>query len=65
MFDVYLDNRRNLLVLKKGDAIPLDARSVAWRKSKKRSVAVSDEIRSAVQTKGYYIRRASEFKRGR
>lgn len=65
MFDVYLDSRRNLLVLKKGDSIPLDARSVAWRKSKKRAVAVSDEIQSAVQTQGYYLRKPSELKKVR
>ncbi len=65
MFDVYLDNRRSLLVLKKGAAIPLDARSGTWRKSKKRVIAVSDEIRSAVHAQGYYVRKPGEQKKVR
>ena len=63
MFDVYLDNRRGLLVLIKGAAIPLAASSAAWRKSKKRVVRVSDEIKSAVQIQGYYVRKPSELKK--
>ncbi|HEX8895933.1 MAG TPA: hypothetical protein VF783_21605 [Terriglobales bacterium] len=65
MFDVYLDNRRGLLVLKKGAAIPLAASSATWRKSKKRVVTVSDEIKSAVQMQGYYVRKPSELKKVR
>jgi hypothetical protein len=41
--DVYLNTRRDLLVVKKGYPIPLAARG-SWRKSKKRVVEVSDEI---------------------
>ena len=49
MFDVYLSDRRDLLVVRKGFPIPLSDASGRWRKSKKRVVSVSDEIRSAVQ----------------
>jgi hypothetical protein len=45
MFDVYLSNRRDLLVVRKGFLIPLGDRSAKWRKSKKRVVSVSEEIR--------------------
>jgi hypothetical protein len=65
MFDVYRDNRRGLLVLKKGATIPLAASSATWRKSKKRVVTVSDEINSAVQMQGYYVRKPGELKKAR
>jgi hypothetical protein len=63
MFDVYLDSRRNLLVLQRGAAIPHISSSGTWRKSKKRVVMVSDEIKSAVQTRGYYVRKPSGLKK--
>jgi hypothetical protein len=56
MFLVYLSDRRDLLVLEKGSPVPLIAASAKWRK-KKGVVKVSDEIRSAVQTQGYYLRK--------
>jgi hypothetical protein len=56
MFDVYLSNRRDLLVVRKGSLIPLGDRSAKWRKSKKRVVSVSEEIRQAVAKQGYYMR---------
>ena len=65
MFDVYRDSRRGLLVLDKGAAIPLAASSAAWRKSKKRVVRVSDEIKSAVKMQGYYVRKPGEWKKVR
>lgn len=65
MFDVYLDNRRNLLVLKKGAAIPPGSNSGTWRKCRKRAVLVSDEIRSAVHTEGYYLRKSSQMRKAR
>ena len=55
MFDVYLSNRRHLLVVRKGSLIPLGDRSAKWRKSKKRVVSVSEEIRQAVAKQGYYM----------
>jgi uncharacterized protein YcgL (UPF0745 family) len=62
MFDVYLSNRRDLLVLNKGFPIPLIDTSVKWRKAKKRVFSVSEEIRSAIERQGYYVRRVDEFK---
>ena len=53
--DIYLSARRDLLVVKKGYPIPPLAARGSWRKSKKRVVKVSDEIRSALQTQGYYF----------
>jgi hypothetical protein len=65
VFDVYVDNRRNLLVLKKGAPIPPGSGSGTWRKCKRRAVVVSDEIKSAVHTRGYYLRKPSEIKKAR
>ena len=55
--DVYLNSRRDLLVVKKGSPIPLAAALGSWRKSKKRVVKVSEEIKSAIQAHGYYMRK--------
>ena len=56
MFDVYLNGRRDLLVVRKGLPIPT-GKSGRWRKSKKKVLKVSDEMKSAVQTQGYYVRK--------
>ena len=56
MFEVYLNERRDLLVLQKGTPLPLIGASGKWRK-RKGVVKVSDEIRSAVQRQGYYLRK--------
>jgi hypothetical protein len=61
MFDVYLSDRRNLLVVRKGFPIPLDDAAGRWRKSKKRVASVSEEIRLAVQRQGYYMRRLRDL----
>jgi hypothetical protein len=50
MFDVYLNERRDLLVVSKRLPIPTH-KSGRWRKSKK-VLKVSDEIKSAVQRQG-------------
>ena len=63
MFDVYLSDRRDLLVVRKGFPIPLDDASGRWRKSKKRLASVSQEIRLAVQRQGYYMRRLRDLKK--
>jgi hypothetical protein len=63
MFDVYLSDRRDLLVVRKGFPIPLDDASGRWRKSKKRVASVSQEIRLAVQRQGYYMRRLRDLKK--
>ena len=55
--DVYLSPRRDLLVVKKGCPIPPIATPGGWRKRKKVVVKVSEEIRSAVQAHGYYMRK--------
>ncbi|WP_456837100.1 hypothetical protein [Bradyrhizobium sp. USDA 4486] len=55
MFDVYRNDKRELLVLTNGFAIP----AVCSRnngKSRKRVLKVSDETKSAVQRQGYYVR---------
>jgi hypothetical protein len=62
MFDVYLNDRRDLLVVKKGFPMPLSGTSRKWRKSKKRVVKVSDEIRLAVQRQGYYVRKLRDLR---
>ncbi|MHC4049852.1 hypothetical protein [Bradyrhizobium sp. 25ACV] len=56
MFDVYRNERRDFLVLSTGSAIPVICSPNRWRKSRKRVLKVSDEIKAAVQGQGYYIR---------
>ena len=60
MFDVYLNGRRDLLVVSKGLPIPT-GKSGRWRKSKKKVLKVSDEIKSAVQRQGYYVRKLRDL----
>ena len=62
--DVYLNARRDLLVLKKGCPIPPAAALGSWRKSKKRVIRVSEEIRSAIQAHGYYLRKVRDVHHG-
>jgi hypothetical protein len=62
MFDIYLNHRRDLLVVRKGLPFPLAGPSYRWRKSKKRVVMVSDEIRLAIQRQGYYMRKLKALK---
>ena len=57
MFDVYLNEKRDrLLVIARGQPIPVVENAGRWRK-KKATVAVSDEIKSAIQRDGFYWRR--------
>jgi hypothetical protein len=60
MLDVYLNERRDLLVVSKRLPIPTH-KSGRWRKSKKKVVKVSDEIKSAVQRQGYYVRKLRDL----
>ncbi|MCK1337412.1 hypothetical protein IVB38_15570 [Bradyrhizobium sp. 38] len=53
MFDIYVSPKRDLLVVCKGTARPILGSPGKWRKSKKRVVEVSDEIKSAVETQDY------------
>ncbi|WP_271527511.1 hypothetical protein [Bradyrhizobium sp. CCBAU 25338] len=64
MFDVYRNGKRDLLVLSTGSAIPGAYSANKWRKSRKRILKVSDEIRSTVQRQGYYVRRLHVTKNG-
>ena len=63
--DVYLNARRDLLVVKKGSPIPPVVALGGWRKSKKRVAKVSDEIRSALASQGYYMRKLKDVHRSR
>jgi hypothetical protein len=63
MVEVYLNVRRDLLVVKRGFPMPVIGAQGKWRKSKKRVIRVSDEIRQAVQSQRYYIRKLSDPKR--
>ena len=64
MFDVYLNEKRDrLLVVAKGQPIPNVGNSGRWRK-KKGAVAVSDEIKLALQRDGFYWRRRTEHRKG-
>ena len=60
MFDVYLSDRRDhLLVVEKGQPIPIHQHLARWHK-KRAAVVVSDEIKTAVRRDGYYSRRLRE-----
>jgi hypothetical protein len=60
MFEIYLNGKHDrLLVIEKGRPIPIIESSGHWRK-KKRAVAVSDEIKLALQKDGFYSRRLAE-----
>ena len=60
MFDVYLSDRRDhLLVVEKGRPIKIHQHLGRWHK-KRAAVAVSEEIKTAVQREGYYSRRLRE-----
>jgi hypothetical protein len=62
MFDVYLNAKRgHLLVVAKGQPIPIHENG-QWRK-KKAAIAVSDAIKSAVQTNGYYWRKLGKHQK--
>lgn len=56
MFDVYRNDKRELLVLRNGSAIPVVYSQNKWHKSRRRILKVSHEIKSAVQRQGYYLR---------
>jgi hypothetical protein len=63
MFDVYLNGRRDLLVVRRGFPIPSSDASCRWRKRKRRVPSVSEEIRRAVQWQGYYMRKQSDLRK--
>jgi hypothetical protein len=61
MVDVYYNTKRDLLVVKKGCPMPPIGEQGKWRKSKKRVIKVSDEIRSTLQKQGYYMRKLRDL----
>ncbi len=63
MFDVYLNDRRDLLVVRRGFPIPAGDAAGRWRKRKKKVLSVSAEIRLAVQNQGYYLRKLRDLKK--
>ncbi|GEC52786.1 hypothetical protein ABIF38_004710 [Bradyrhizobium japonicum] len=63
MVEVYFNVRRDLLVVRKGFPVPAVSAQGKWRKSKKRVIKVSEEIRLAVQSHGYYMRKLSDLKK--
>ena len=65
MFDVYLNGRRDLLVVRRGFPIPPSDATGRWRKRKRRITSVSEEIRRAVQSQGYYMRKLNDLRKTR
>jgi len=63
--DVYLNTSRDFLVVKRGCPMPPVASPGKWRKSRKRVVKVSQEIRSAVEMQGYYMRKLRDLRSDR
>ncbi|TFV71231.1 hypothetical protein E4K64_27865 [Bradyrhizobium frederickii] len=64
MFDVYRNDKRDVLVLSTGSPIPGAFSTNRWRTSRKRILKVSEEIRSTVQRQGYYVRSLRVAKKG-
>lgn len=64
VFNVYRNGNRDLVVLSTGSAIPGPYSANTWRKSRRRILKVSDEIRSTVQRQGYYVRSLRVTKKG-
>jgi hypothetical protein len=63
MFDVYVNEKRNrLLVIAKGQSIPTIENSGRWRK-KKGTVAISDEIKLVMERDGFYWRRLADHRK--
>ncbi|MET4716100.1 hypothetical protein ABIF63_000203 [Bradyrhizobium japonicum] len=62
MFDVYLNGKRDLLVVRNGLPVPFSGTSRGWLKNRK-VVSVSEEIELSVQRQGYYMRKLSDFKK--
>lgn len=62
MFDIYLNDKRDLLVVRKGSPIPPGEPPGRWNK-KKKVISVSEHINRAVEDQGYYIRRLIGFRK--
>lgn len=62
--DVYLNARRDLLIVRGGEPIPAAAVLGNWRKiNRKKVTRVSKEIRSALEAQGYYMRKLKDMHR--
>jgi hypothetical protein len=62
MFNIYLNDRRDLVIVRKGFPIPVAHTSGRWRKRNKQVLSVSEEIRLAIQSRGYYMRKLRDLK---
>jgi hypothetical protein len=58
IYDVYLNHRKDLLVLPKGNAIPGDLDG-SWQR-RKRARSVSEPIRAQIARFGFYQRRSGK-----
>ena len=57
MFNVYVNVKQDrLLVVARGQPVPIIENAGQWRK-KRETIAVSREIKSAIQRDGFYFRR--------
>lgn len=56
MYDVYLNKRKELLVVAQGFNVPSELRG-NWRKKKRAARSVSEEIKAAIRADGYYLRK--------
>ena len=63
LFDVYFNEKRDLVVVIKGSQLPPVMSARKWRKSPKKAIKVSDEIKAAVAKQGYYVRRTADLRR--
>lgn len=62
--DVYLNARRDLLIVRSGKPLPAVAALGNWRKTNRKKVLrVSDEIRLALEAQGYYMRKLKDMHR--
>jgi hypothetical protein len=60
MYDVYLNARKDLLVVPRGHSIPSEIAG-RWRKKKRSVSLVSETIRRDVQRRGYHRRRLVDY----
>jgi hypothetical protein len=63
LFDVYFNEKRDLIVVSRGTTLPSLGLARKWRKSPRRAVRVSDEIKAAIAIQGYYLRRVGDLRR--
>ncbi|WGR73320.1 MULTISPECIES: hypothetical protein [unclassified Bradyrhizobium] len=63
MFDLYVNDSDELLVVPQGARPPIIGSFGKWRKKKTRVTSVSQEIRSVVQKQGHYIRKRSDSRK--